>query len=126
MKSIDEKSGDGELFSDEALESALRDLPPVKVPAALEGRLIAAIPRQLTVARPERHTAWRRSWLVVGTAAAVAVAASVVISVREDNDDPQRNDLAAAGIPSDVLAIRDIHSKEIDPCNILPPIRDWR
>jgi hypothetical protein len=126
MKSIDEKSGDGELFSDEALEAALRSLPPVDVPMGIEGRLIAAIPRPLVVARPIRPSVWQRHWLAIGTAAAIVVAATVVFALRGESDKgPLANDSAGTRTPAEALAIHDIHSKEIDPCNILPPIPDW-
>jgi hypothetical protein len=130
MKSIDQKSGDGEPFSDEALESALRSLPPVDVPVGLEGRLIEAIPRPLVVARPIRRSVWPGAraphWLAIGTAAAIVVAATVVLALRGERDEGRLpNDSAGTRTPAEALAIYDIHSKEIDPCNILPPIPDW-
>jgi hypothetical protein len=110
----------------EAIEDRLRRLPAPRVPEGLEARLIAAFPARsaLPVARAARR--WR--WAVAAAVAAAAAVACFMLWPRtREPDVTQRSSIPeerGPGIEPGSLAV--IDPKDFDPCNILPPLPDWR
>jgi hypothetical protein len=112
---------------DAAVEDELRRLPSAKVPIGLEATLIAAIPKDFRCAEtrvPGLATQHRlATWASV--AAAILVLAAIV-APRGNRDvaggpaHPGDSKLLMQATPELVV------TKETDPCNILPPIPDWR
>ena len=109
-------------MSRDEIESALRQLPAVNVPANLEASLIAAIPAPRVIAREKRQWQSVRRLAVVGVAATVVGIAVWLIG--QERGDPQS--VAVSQSEAAVVAAPTIQSKETDPCNILPPLADWR
>ncbi|NLE62125.1 MAG: hypothetical protein GX616_27525 [Planctomycetes bacterium] len=96
------------------------------MPEDLEAKLIAAIPAAAPARRRNRAATWR--WAAgVGLAAAAALALVVLLSHRHEPDrrrSPVVSDGRAESTPSGLLASSD--PKETDPCDILPPLPEWR
>ena len=115
-----------ETLSLEAVEDRLRRLSAPQAPEGLEARLIAAIPTRPAVAGAPASRRWR--WPVLaGLAAAVAWALFAFWPRSQDSNVAQRPSAlkeATPGIKPGSLAA--IDPKDFDPCNILPPLPDWR
>jgi hypothetical protein len=66
--------------SHRAIEARLRALPDPPVPASLEGRLLAAIPTEVTTSRVADRAFAKQGWLAVAsTVAALAAVALVAV-----------------------------------------------
>jgi hypothetical protein len=128
----DDAAGDaGDAFGAEQIEEALLRLPPIDVPAELESTLIAAIPRG--VVEPTVPKEWParpgyRRWIAFSAAAVVVliVLGTMQLFLNEERTkvpgELAKNDNRTGSVVAIKLAI----SKETDPCNILPPLGDWR
>jgi hypothetical protein len=108
-----------------ALEDALRRLPQISVPSDLEGKLMAAIPQRTAVA--ERRASLKQYvwWFAFSAAAAVIISASILLGRSEERIDRPEGITTADGREGS-LVVDLVLSKETDPCNILPPLGDWR
>jgi hypothetical protein len=111
--------------STESLVNRLRRLPEPLVPNLLEAKLLAAVPTRA------RHTAVPRragKWCVaVGAIAAVVLAAVVTWPRVRGNNAGPKTEIATIQTNAPQSPRFNRHdSKETDPCNILPPLADWR
>lgn len=113
-----------------SLEEELRRLPKVNVPDTLEQRLLAAIPETQAATVSRSRVRWR-CWAVgVGSAVAAAavIAATVMLPLHRSTDDPD----GSAGVLTDTSSLcvlgdqTNAHSQETMPCDVLPPLPDWR
>jgi hypothetical protein len=126
MKLSDEFDGD-QALSDAALEAALHRLPSVEIPRGLEDRVVAAIPRVLPVVqrRSSGGKLRERQWL--GLAAVAAAMVLVVVSVASWHGSGRDNSTVGPPRPDGrMVVVKFVQTKETDPCNILPPLADWR
>ncbi len=110
----------------EAVEAGLRRLPTPQVPEGLEARLIAAIPAHACVAKARVSRRWRWHF---GAAAATAAALAVFVLWPRPRDPnlaqrPNAEKNASQGIDSAPNPSAEL--KDTDPCNILPPLPEWR
>ncbi len=103
----------------------------------MEARLIAAIPARPAPERPasDRTAAgrtsvrMRRIWpWALGAGMAAALVVAVVVSPDRDSDGVARRPgaLRRSGGDSAAGVLRVHIAEETDPCNILPPLPDWR
>jgi hypothetical protein len=122
MSADDSIHGDRDLSpSAEEVETSLRRLPAVNVPRDLEARLISAIPAASMTTRRKRRWQSVRRLATFGIAATVAAIAVWLIG--HERRDPQS--VAVSPLEVSVVATT-VQFKETDPCNILPPLADWR
>ncbi len=120
----------GDAFGAERIEESLLRLPPIDVPAGLESKLIAAIPRVAVDAHVQKNRPARpsyRRWIAFSAAAVVLIGLGTVLRFSNDErttvpGELAKNDNRTGSVVGMKLAI----SKETDPCNILPPLGDWR
>jgi hypothetical protein len=112
----------------EALEEQLRRLPEPKVPEDLEAKLIAAIPAVASIPQVARPRKWQWSAGAVVAAAAALVVLFLLLPRGRNPDAAQRpsapDNRRLTQSTRGALAINSL--KETDPCNILPPLPDWR
>jgi hypothetical protein len=112
----------------EPLEAQLRRLPRPAVPEDFEAKLTAAIPASLParVRRTLPKGFWR--WAGgAGVAAAVVAVCAVRPLFQGAPGAARRSEAVKSGgvnLLSSQIAISD--PKETDPCDILPPLPDWR
>ncbi len=112
-----------------SLETELRRLPKVEVPETLEARLLAAIPRMPTETARRRRIRWRRWTIGVGSAAAAAalIIAAVMLPLHRSTENFQKSmGVSTDTSPPYVLDDRITRSEETRPCDILPPLPNWR
>lgn len=102
----------------------LRRLPVPSAPEELEAKLIRAIP-----ARFDFVPTWSRllRWPVAATFAVVCVAL-VLLWPPARRVAPQVNTKVAANQPAEPRSSlpTDHNPQETNPCNIFPPLADWR
>ncbi len=112
-----------------SLETELRCLSKVEVPETLEARLLAAIPRMPTETARRRRIRWRR-W-TIGAVSAAAAAALIIAAVMLPLHRSTQNFQKSVGVSTDtsppyVLGDQITRSEETRPCDILPPLPNWR
>jgi len=106
----------------EDLEAQLRGLPRPQVPPDLADRLIAKIPTGR--AAPRDAMPWR--WVAVPLVAAAALLIVLLPQPRaRDMARRVRSTTITTSKPDTDVIVRS-YTKETDPCNILPPLPDWR
>jgi hypothetical protein len=126
MKPTNEFNDDPSL-SDTAIEAALRRLPPVTMPRGLEERVVAAIPRVLPVVQRSASASKLRERQWFGLAAVAAAMVLVVVSVASWHGNRRSNSTIGPPRPEGrMIVVTFVQTKETDPCNILPPLADWR
>ena len=78
-----------------------------------------------TVRETERSPNIHRIWLAVGTAAALLFSAAIFLLPHREQvaDGSRRDDLKSIGT---TVEFKSVVLKDTDPCNILPPLPDWR
>ena len=122
----------GPWASEWALEESLRRLPTPGTPPGLGARLIGAIPRHEVVRKVSPSPLARRRWFAWASLAAAILVLATIVAQRGDRDvavGPPSG--VAVGPPSGSGDDRQgtqrtvfVVTKETDPCNILPPLRD--
>jgi hypothetical protein len=115
------------LVTDEAIEAALRGLPAVNVPRDLEAKLIAGIPRaRVSLQRtPKRPRHWQ--WLVLSASVAAILLVTIGIAGwRANRKAVSESGRTSPSANSAMVAVTVVQTKETDPCNILPPLHNWR
>jgi hypothetical protein len=126
MKPNDEFDHD-ESLSDAAIEAALRRLPPVAIPRGLEERVVAAIPRAMPALQRTSSASKLRERQWFGLATVAAAMLLVVVSVASWHGNRQGNSTIGPPRPDGrMIVVKFVQTKETDPCNILPPLADWR
>jgi hypothetical protein len=91
----------------------------------LQKKLLAAVPVRVTRPAAGRHT----GRLLVPLGAAAAVVLAVIVAWPRGRSDNAKLDTEVATIQTDIPHSPRFHKhdpKETDPCNILPPLADWR
>jgi hypothetical protein len=111
----------------EHLETRLRRLPEPNPPDDLEAKLMAAIPPPIAVSKPARRKTSR--WLA-GTAISAILAATILMCIWvplriADIARQQRSSNQNGNTQTLPPLLTANNMKEIDPCNILPPLPDW-
>jgi hypothetical protein len=129
MKSSESMNDDerDRLVTDEAIEVALRKLPAANVPRDLEAKLIAGIPpAKVSLQRtPKRARHWE--WLVLSAAVAAILLVTIgVAGWRANRKAVSEPDRTSPSANSAMVAVTVVQTKETDPCNILPPLHNWR
>jgi len=116
-----------QLESVESLEDRLRKLPPVGVPCGLEAKLIAAIPQQHSTTLKETHAPARfLRWAMFSAAAILVFVVALVLSADYWSMTPVTKGPSRSDDQDGRIAVTLVNFKETDPCNILPPLPDWR
>lgn len=107
--------------------TGLRDsLPNASVESRLQLRMRrnweATCEKDRKSARPPNKY---KSWLVVSAAAALLVSTAIILFQKDKQipDGLRRDNAQSVGVE---VEFNLVHSKETDPCNILPPLADWR
>ena len=111
------------------IEDQLRRLPDVDAPAALQRKLLAAVPGALAVPQKRR---WRPFAAVAAGIAAAAAAVLLVVVLRAPAPDAGPRSLVLRTIPRDMAqetsalcipaaGIRN-RIRETKPCDVLPPL----
>src|SRR5262245_36338542 len=111
-----------EFANNQAIVDQLRRLPTPDVPEGLEARLFAGIPRPVSP-----KTRWFQ-WIVLAGFSAVAAAGLALIFLSPRIRSIKDTGTGSANDRRNVVAAWPAFSldpKEIDPCNILPPLGDW-
>jgi hypothetical protein len=118
-------NGDENLVDEQML--GLRDCAPN---ALVESRLQLRMRNHWealseTVRETERSPNIYRIWLALGTAAALLFSAAILLLPHREQvaDGSRRDDLKSIGT---TVEFKSVVSKDTDPCNILPPLPDWR
>lgn len=108
----------------------LRSMPPPAVPDELQAALVSAIPvRAAPLAAAPMVSAWAkaRGSIAGGMVTAAAVAALLFSSHARPNRVAQKPNSLIHRVDSHPIApILDRNPQETDPCNILPPLGNWR
>lgn len=118
---------DHEFPSLEGLKKQLRQLPQPRPPEDLEAKLLAAIPPVAAMASIARPRMWR--WFTAAGTAAVAALLMCLLLPRGEAPKAARKPSPLSGSSRDDSATRLVIInclKETDPCDILPPLPDWR
>lgn len=101
----------------------LRRLPTPNVPEGLEDRLIAGMPRPVP-----GKSQWFQWQVLAGLSAVAAVA--VLLAVLFEPTHSMKD--FGSGSPNDNRNVvgawpaLSLNPQETDPCNVLPPLGDWR
>jgi len=119
---------DPDRTSPDWLEARLRQIPKPTVPVGLQDKLIAGI--VVPVNEPVvRRAQQRLRRLSVYSAAAVALVAICCMFLwpKRDAESVRPTSVAKTKNADRAMTVLvSVQPKDIDPCNILPPLPDWR
>jgi hypothetical protein len=106
------------------LTERLRRLPVPPAPEELESKLLAAIPARF--GRTEVRSRSRRWPIAAGALAAAAAAYFLLWPLAHQTDQPTKTKTVAikSSVPRSKFHQHD--PQETDPCNIFPPLANWR